>query len=85
MFTLQFCDAFTQTVIREESFKDVAHIARIIKSAEENKNSSLPIYIVDHSLRPLEAKFISQSVIHTGTDSVFKLFFKINSEHTQAK
>jgi hypothetical protein len=85
MYTLQFCNAVTKTVIREESFKDIAPIAGIIKGAEGSKNLSDPIYIIDHSLRPLEAKYVSQSVIHTRTGSVYQLFFKINLENTPLK
>ena len=80
MYKLLFCNALTQTVIREENFEDISHIAGFINSTEESKNGSLPIYIVDHSQRPIKATYVTKSVIHNGPDSIYKLFFKINSE-----
>ncbi|WP_147534495.1 hypothetical protein [Bacillus marasmi] len=82
MYILQFLNASTHAVIREERLADIAHIARIIKAAEEQNETNEPLYIVDQSLRPIEATFVSKSVIHLGTESVYKLFFKINTGKT---
>ncbi|MGF6950094.1 hypothetical protein QF028_002599 [Neobacillus sp. B4I6] len=85
MYKLQFCNAFTQELLREATYGKVDVIQSLIESAQKNVGSGLDSFIIDNELRTLRAEYVTHSMIHQGNETVYKLFFKVKLSEVQAR
>lgn len=85
MYKLQFCNAYTQEVLREATYDSVDLIQSLIDSAQKNVGSGLDGFIIDNLLRTLKAEYVTHSMIHEENETVYKLFFKVKISEVQAR
>lgn len=74
MNKIQFVNAFTQEVIREEELKD-QRIHQFIVDIEESKKLEGEIYLFDHGLKVYQAKYISHTMYKEEDKKVYRLMF----------
>ncbi|RFU70360.1 hypothetical protein D0469_07095 [Peribacillus saganii] len=88
MYKVQFVNAYTQDILREEEYKEIMLILEMVSSFEQNKdkNEKLnnPSYIFDHQRRTWEAFYLSHVVVEEEKCRIYKLFFKVKMSEIQA-
>jgi hypothetical protein len=78
VYKLQFINALTQDILREEIFKDQKVILSMIKPMERNRDvDGLDLFLVDNRKRMLEGKFVSYTVGDEDGYIVYRLLFKV--------
>ncbi|UQZ76189.1 hypothetical protein C2I17_17395 [Niallia circulans] len=84
MFILQFVDAYTQEIIREETYDKEDFIFEMIDSFHETCVKENDIILFDNKQRILDAKFISHKMIREADRKIYKLFFVVILSEIQA-
>jgi hypothetical protein len=75
---MQFINALTQDILREEIFKDQNVVMQMIKSMERNRDvDGQDLFLVDKRKRMLEGKFVSYTVGDEDGYIIYRLLFKI--------
>jgi hypothetical protein len=78
VYKLQFINALTQDILREETFKDQNAVLSMIKSLERNRDlDGQDIFLVDNGKRLLSGKFVSFTVGDKDKEIVYRLLFDI--------
>ncbi|MGG4549391.1 hypothetical protein ABER02_16640 [Rossellomorea marisflavi] len=75
MLKLQFINAITQEVIREEITEESV-IKNFLASFEETKNKNDEVIIFDHGMKAYQAMFLSHSQTKKDHRKVYRFFFK---------
>ncbi|MGG1679914.1 hypothetical protein ACIFOT_29980 [Neobacillus sp. NRS-1170] len=75
MYILQFCNAYTQEVLREVEYKSIEKVYSILNCFQDEHNQFC--YLLDSRQRLLKANFVSNIVIYQGKDTVYRIFFKV--------
>jgi hypothetical protein len=84
MNKVQFVNAFTQEVIREEELKD-QRIQQFIVDFEKTKKLKGEVLLIDHGLKVYEAKYISHTMYKEEDKKVYRLLFKAKKSHLKVK
>ncbi|MEH7345552.1 hypothetical protein V7122_16985 [Bacillus sp. JJ1532] len=79
MYKLQFANAFTQEILREEKYDGQSFILEIVDSMEQNKRDKLELFIMDNQKRILKAEFISHIIVREDDAKVYRMFFKVKA------
>jgi hypothetical protein len=78
VYKLQFINALTQDILREEILKDEKIVREMIKPLERNRDTEgKDIFLVDGRKRMLEGKFVSYTVSDEDGYMVYRLLFSI--------
>jgi hypothetical protein len=78
VYKLQFINALTQDILREEIFKDQNGVMQMIKPLERNRDlDGQDIFLVDNRKRMLSGKFESYTVGDEEGYMVYRLLFQI--------
>jgi hypothetical protein len=78
MYKLQFINALTQDILREELFKDQNGVMQMIKPLERNRDmDGQDLFLVDNRKRMLEGKFLSYTVGDEDGYIVYRLLFSV--------
>jgi hypothetical protein len=85
LYKIQFCNVYTQEVLREENYDTPDQILSIIDDMENKVSSDLGLFLFDSRRRTLKAEYVSYKMIHEGKGTVYKLFFKVRLNDVQAK
>jgi hypothetical protein len=85
LYKIQFCNVYTQEVLREEKYDKPDRILSIIEDMQKQVDSKLGLYLFDSQMRTLKAEYISHKMIHEGMTTVYKIFFKVKLNDVQAK
>ncbi|WP_042456680.1 hypothetical protein [Neobacillus dielmonensis] len=70
---IQFCNTYTQEILREESYENFKRIEEIITGLS---NAVGEIYILDSSMRMHVAAYVTDKIIVTDREFIYKVFFK---------
>ena len=76
-FKLEFVNAYTQEVLRENFYEDASQIQDIIKTFEGTVDIDEDTYIFDFQQRALVAEYQNHSAMGQGNTLTYKLFFKV--------
>jgi adenylate kinase family enzyme len=76
MSKIQFVNAFTQEIIREEEIKDNTLINNFITSFEETKKRNQEVIIFDHGMTAYQAMYLSHSLVKKEQRKVYRVFFR---------
>jgi hypothetical protein len=75
LYILQFCNTFTQEIIREETYEKPDIVGDILESRKNG--SSVYTFLIDKQMRILKADFVTYKVYPDGNDMIYKLFFRV--------
>lgn len=82
MYKIQFLNAYTQEILREESYEKPDHIESMIEGL---KNAAGEIYLFDDKKRTLVANYVSDKIVITDFNIIYKVYFKVKLSPIQAK
>jgi hypothetical protein len=78
VYKLQFINALTQDILREEIFKDQKAVLELIKPLERNRDvHGHDLFLVDNRKRMLQCKFVSYTVGDEDDYIVYRLLFSV--------
>jgi hypothetical protein len=78
VFKLQFINALTQDIIREELFKDQNGVMQMLKPMERNRDlDGQDLFLVDNRKRMLSGKYVSYTVGDEDGYIVYRLLFSV--------
>jgi hypothetical protein len=78
VYKLQFINALTQDILREEIFKDQNDVLQMIKPMERNRDvDGQDLFLVDSRKRMLSGKFVSYTVGDEDGYMVYRLLFTV--------
>jgi hypothetical protein len=78
VYKLQFINALTQDILREEIIKDEKIVKGMIKPLERNRDIvGHDVFLVDGRKRMLEGKFVSYTVGDEDSYMVYRLLFSV--------
>jgi hypothetical protein len=78
VYKLQFINALTQEILREEIFQDQKAVLEMIKPLERNRDiEGHEVFLVDNRKRMLEGKFVSYTVGDENGYMVYRLLFSV--------
>lgn len=83
MYVLQFCNTFTQEILRQETYEKPNEIEGIIEGF--SSGNYFNTYLLDDQLRILRADYVTYKVYPVENDMLYKLFFRILSVESQLK
>lgn len=81
LYILQFCNAYTQEVLREVEYKNIERVYSFLNPFQDGTNQFC--YLLDSRQRLLQADFVSKTVIYQGNDTVYRIFFKVKLNDIQ--
>lgn len=84
MIILQIVNVLSQEIVREEMYEKPDIIQTIIRSGEEQSKSKAQTFIFDENKRTLDAEYITHTIIEEGTDTFYRLFYKLKMAEVQA-
>jgi hypothetical protein len=78
VYKLQFINALTQDILREEIIKDQKTILEMIKPLERNRDvQGHDLFLVDNCKRMLQCKFVSYTVGDEHDYIIYRLLFSV--------
>jgi hypothetical protein len=78
VYKLQFINALTQDILREEIFKDQKTVLEMIKPLERNRDvHGHDLFLVDNLKRMLQCKFVSYTVGDEADYIIYRLLFSV--------
>jgi hypothetical protein len=84
VYKLQFINALTQDILREEIFKEQKAVLEMIKPLERNRDvHGHDLFLVDSRKRMLEGKFVSYTVGDEDDFIVYRLLFSVKLAKSQ--
>ncbi len=82
MYKLQICNALTQEILREKTYKKPDLILSLIESGAKGQEC----FLFDEDLRTLKGEYVSHSIYMEETDTkVYKVIFKVKLSEIQAR
>ena len=81
MYILQFCNAYTQEVLREVEYENIETVYSILNSFQGKNNQFC--YLLDSRQRLFKADYVSKIIIYQGNDTVYRVFFKVKLNEEQ--
>jgi Ni,Fe-hydrogenase III component G len=75
LYKLQFCNVYTQEVLREVKYPDTEYIKSVIEPLTNESNEFC--YLLDSQQRLFQANYVCHTVLHMGNETVFRVFFKV--------
>lgn len=85
MLKVQFVNAYTQDILREDEYESLEKIENMITDFERVNQQGLEIFILDNRQRTLESKYVSHSILKVGRSKVHRMFFTTKLAPIQAK
>jgi hypothetical protein len=78
VYKIQFINALTKEILREEILKDEKVVREMIKPLERNRDiEGHDVFLVDNRKRMVEGKFVSYTVGDVDDFIVFRLLFSV--------
>jgi hypothetical protein len=78
VYKMQFINALTQEILREEILKDEKVVREMIKPLERNRDiDGHDVFLVDNRKRMIEGKFVSYTVGDEDDYIVYRLLFSV--------
>jgi hypothetical protein len=81
MYKLQVCNALTQEILREKTYKKPDLIYSLIESAEKGQEC----FLFDEQQRTLKGVYVSRSTFTEGDIIVYRMSFKVKLSEIQAR
>jgi len=81
LYKLQICNALTQEILREKTYKKPDLILSLLESAAKGQEC----FLFDEELRTLKGEYISHSIMMEADTQVYKVLFKVKLSEIQAR
>lgn len=81
MYKLQICNAQTQEILREKTYKKPDLILSLLESGAKGQEC----FLFDEERRTLKGDYVSHSVYKEADTEVYKAFFKVKLSDIQAR
>jgi hypothetical protein len=81
LYKLQICNALTQEILREKTYKKPDHILSLIESGAKGQEC----FLFDEELRTLKGTYVTHSSFIEGDTKVYKVLFKVKLSEIQAR
>jgi hypothetical protein len=81
MYKLQICNALTQEILREKTYKKPDLILSLIESGEKGQEC----FLFDEQRRTLKGTYVTHSTFIDGDTKVYKALFKVRFSEIQAR
>ncbi|MBV7505667.1 hypothetical protein KW850_10410 [Bacillus sp. sid0103] len=81
MYKLQICNALTQEILREKTYKKPDLILSLLESGANGQEC----FLFDEERRTLKGDYVSHSTFMEADTQIYKAFFKVRLSDIQAR
>ncbi|MBT2730306.1 hypothetical protein J7E63_26040 [Bacillus sp. ISL-75] len=81
MYKLQICNALTQEILREKTYKKPDLILSLIESGIKGQEC----FLFDEQRKTLKGTYVTHSSFNEGDTKVYKVLFKVKLSEIQAR
>jgi hypothetical protein len=81
LYKLQICNALTQEILREKTYKKPDLILSLIESGAKGQEC----FLFDEQRRTLKGDYVSHTVLMEADTEVYKVLFKVKLSEIQAR
>ena len=81
MYKLQICNALTQEILREKTYKKPDLILSLIESGTKGQEC----FLFDEQRKTLKGTYVTHSSFDEGDTKVYKVLFKVKLSEIQAR
>ncbi|MBT2700368.1 hypothetical protein QF028_003492 [Neobacillus sp. B4I6] len=81
MYKLQICNALTQEILREKTYKKPDLILSLIESGTKGQEC----FLFDEQRKTLKGTYVTHSSFNEGDTKVYKVLFKVKLSEIQAR
>ena len=85
MYKLQFVNALTQDLLREEVYKDSKMIFKVLKTVEDSRKNGMQSFMFDSQRRTQDIEYVSHTVLTDDRHTIYRLYFKVKLAKVQAR
>jgi hypothetical protein len=78
---MQICDAQTQEIVREKTYKKPDLILSLLEPAERGQECLL----FDENLKTYKGSYVTHSIFNEKDSTVYKVFFELELSEIQAR
>ena len=79
MYKFQIVDAFTKEILLEKDHASLNYISEIFRTNQNHMRKDC--IITDNKNRILHCQYVSHSIVNSGNETVYTLFFKTKLEN----